>query len=826
MSIKLPLAAFYAGALGNTVEPYPYQRALAENGGYDVLIAPTGLGKTAAVTLAWAWQRCSNPEQTPRRLVWCQPMRTLVDQTAEQTRKWMERLEPHFRAAEQPQPEVYTLMGGAADASWRVHPELPAIIVGTQDMLLSRALMRGYGMSRFGWPIDFGLLHTDTLWVFDEVQLMGSGLATSAQLEAFRRMWTGTTEGETPTRSLWVSATLQAEWLRTVDFRKAPLKVLRWDVGGVAEPETLTHRLDATKRLRRADTRLSTADEKNQYSSYATVLATEVLQAHRAGHRTLAILNRVRRAQAVYEALLQLGRTRDDLVLVHSRFRSRERAEAQQALEIATPFDQIVVTTQAAEAGLDISSAALFTELAPWSSLVQRFGRCNRAGEIDAVGGAEIRWIDLDTEPAVCAPYDAEDLVSARSVVQQLDSAAPRRLPAATDGPKAKHLLRRKDFEELFDTDPDLSGYDLDISPYIRDADDTDLQLFWREGLDPDPGSAEPLRRIEEVPAPDRSELCAAPIGQVRTWLGRRSTRPLAAYVEDPNAREKGWLRLDRAPIRVRPGLVIMLDSRAGGYDPRLGLKLEAKGPVPPLVATSITAQVEEISPGAQTDSDPLSTARTCDVALEAHLSDVAREAAAIAREARLSTNLCEAIVRAAAWHDLGKAHQAFQARMGNGDGARGLLAKSMEYNRRAGRPYFRHELASALAFLQQHDGEPQADLVAFLIAAHHGKVRMGLRALPEERKPPNPATRFARGVWDGDTLPAVACGREQSAALELSLAPMQMGEDEAGRPSWAARMQALLGELGPFRLAYLEALVRMADWRASELEQADPDGI
>jgi hypothetical protein len=32
--------------------------------------------------------------------------------------------------------------------------------------------MRGCGMSRFGWPIDFGLLHTDALWVFDEVQLM------------------------------------------------------------------------------------------------------------------------------------------------------------------------------------------------------------------------------------------------------------------------------------------------------------------------------------------------------------------------------------------------------------------------------------------------------------------------------------------------------------------------------------------------------------------------------------------------------------------------------------------------------------------------------
>jgi hypothetical protein len=54
-------------------------------------------------------------------------------------------------------------------------------------MLLSRALNRGYGMSRYRWPMHFGLLNNDCLWVFDEIQLMGSGLATPAQLEAFRK---------------------------------------------------------------------------------------------------------------------------------------------------------------------------------------------------------------------------------------------------------------------------------------------------------------------------------------------------------------------------------------------------------------------------------------------------------------------------------------------------------------------------------------------------------------------------------------------------------------------------------------------------------------
>lgn len=38
-----------------------------------------------------------------------------------------------------------------------LYPEKEAIVVGTQDMLLSRALNRGYATSRAHWPMDFGL---------------------------------------------------------------------------------------------------------------------------------------------------------------------------------------------------------------------------------------------------------------------------------------------------------------------------------------------------------------------------------------------------------------------------------------------------------------------------------------------------------------------------------------------------------------------------------------------------------------------------------------------------------------------------------------------
>jgi CRISPR-associated endonuclease/helicase Cas3 len=134
-------------------------------------------------------------------------------------------------------------------------------------------------------------------------------------------------------------------------------------------------------------------------------------------------------------------------------------------------------------------------------------------------------------------------------------------------------------------------------------------------------------------------------------------------------------------------------------------------------------------------------------------------------------------------------------------------------------RPRFRHELASALAWLALHDDDAEANLIAYLIAAHHGKVRMSLRALPQEAEAPE-GRLFARGVWHGDRLPAVQFADGETVPdVELRLDLMQLGDGPQG-PSWTARTQGLLKALGPFQLAWHEALVRIADWRASRQEQ------
>lgn len=54
---------------------------------------------------------------------------------------------------------VVLAMGGEDAGDSFLHPEKPAIIVGTQDMLLSRALNRGYSAGRARWPIEYAMLN-------------------------------------------------------------------------------------------------------------------------------------------------------------------------------------------------------------------------------------------------------------------------------------------------------------------------------------------------------------------------------------------------------------------------------------------------------------------------------------------------------------------------------------------------------------------------------------------------------------------------------------------------------------------------------------------
>jgi CRISPR-associated endonuclease/helicase Cas3 len=698
-------------------------------------------------------------------------MRVLVEQTVRRTRSELE-------ASGERDIVVHELMGGSTTRAWTLQPEHDAVIVGTLDQLVSRALMRGYGVSRYAWPVHFGLLHNDALWVFDEVQLMGEALATSVQLDGFRSTFP---PGVGPVQSVWMSATVEPAWLATVN-RPAPTAVLRPTEADRAHG--LGRRLAASKIV----------------EGVPGLDAALVADRHRAGTLTLVVLNTVKTARELYLRLARLRGVEAEVVLLHSRFRPGDRRANVERLD--APLDptgpgRIVVATQVVEAGVDVSAATLVTEAAPWASLVQRFGRCNRQGEIE---DARILW----AAPARPAPYEQDEIDQAIETLTRLEgrSASPDaldELDAPLTMPPRRFVIRRRDFVGLFDTAPDLSGLDLDIQRFVRDGDDLTVSFAWRSlGGEPP---------VDDTTIPDHEELCQASIGEARKAIDDRKRVSTAWRYDVLDGRWTAILGRD-----LRPGDQLLVDASFGCYQPGTGFDPSSKATVEP-VSTEGGEQPEAVDADRERGAWT-SIAEHTDGVIEA-LEGLVESLGDCLEEAEVA-----ALRTAARYHDLGKAHAVFQAAMHAGDevparAAEALLAKRVGRAPRYARRGFRHELASLLAYLASESPDP---LAAYLIASHHGRVRLGARPLPVETRPPD-GRAFVLGCWEGDVLPEVDLGGGVATpSTTLDLRALELGSEDGDTYTDVAL--GLLDRLGPYRLAFLETILRTADVRRSAEEE------
>jgi CRISPR-associated endonuclease/helicase Cas3 len=788
---------------------------------------PTGLGKTAAVVFAWLWNRVHlQKPDWPRRLVYCLPMRTLVEQTRDEARKWVESLAKE-KLIPGKQPRIVILMGGEElegdTNNWDIYPEEDAILIGTQDMLLSRALNRGYGMSRARWPMHFGLLNNDCLWVMDETQLMGVGVRTSAQLEGLRRKIGIAAE----TVTWWASATLDERLLHTPDHQeKVPSLAIEQQDRENAEVD---RRINAVKRLAPLPLAL-TADSSKVIEPYIEKFASTVIEKHQSGSVTIVILNRVNRAKELFAELEKRAKKENlpERILIHSRFRPMERENL--SAKIKESGEKIIIATQAIEAGVDISSRTLITELAPWSSLVQRFGRCNRKGEFNDNSGADVFWINLEADDeknaaGLALPYMPEQLAAARGSLQQAKSSgvAPIALEEIEKSRPQEplpetHILRRKDLVELFDTTPDLAGLDIDVGRYIRDGRERDVQVFWREI----PEGEKPDENIE----PLREELVRVSIGDFAKFLKANKNR-----IWHWNVLDGKWQRAERPS----PNQVYLVDHELGGYSETLGWTGEKSKTLFKILSIEDQPTHRSLRDGQGRDEESLTEFQS----IEEHTSHVEKACEKVVAALPSSATWSKTLLQAAQWHDVGKAHDYFQKFLRNNRQVpsefegRFLAKTPWKSNSRHdenGRPYFRHELASALAWLEAGECEDAftKNLVAYLIAAHHGKVRLSIRAMPGEKIPETADGKevlFARGIWDGEELFSKNSGNtlmlngKPFKAVRLDLSCMNMGEQN-GKPSWSARALSMRDnpQLGIFRLAWLETLLRAADAQGSML--------
>jgi len=654
---------FFSKAFKDRRNPYPYQINLAIDHWPDTMSIPTGLGKTAAIVLAWMFKRLQNDPLSPRRLAYCLPTRGLVEQTTDNIKEWKSNLVEAGFYGVNPTPEAFSMLGGHIDREWDSYPERESIIVGTQDQLLSRALNRGYSMSRFRWPIDFGLLHNDCFWVMDEVQLMGVGLCTTAQLEAFRRKM-GTC---LPSRSLWMSATIHPKWLSTVDFKENIDQLKPADLSNDDRNDSgVQKRITASKMLYKAQ-----CDASNSNN-----IADFIVAKHKPGTKTLVVVNTVKRAQDLYRKVSRLMEKKTEkprLSLIHSRFRLPDRRAGLNALlSQADKRGTICIATQVVEAGIDVSAQTMITDLAPWASLVQRFGRVNRYGDDN---DAVIYWLDvLQNKNPQISPYELADLQKGQEMLQIMEGkdACPNQLLPATDYTEPLHVLRKKDILELFDTTSDLAGHDIDVTRFIRTSEERDVQVYWR--------SIEkfPLRN-EPEPLPE--ELCNIPVGDLKESKGH------LWYWDHLDER---WAQ----PHQIVPGMTLLMQQSAGGYDAEIGWTGNG-GDIPSLIeGASLCAESDQNDPYTATGWQTLQDHTRQVVAAVKELADVIK----------LPINFANEITKAARWHDAGKAHHIAQmAILGSPPEAdpKEVWAKSGRTNISYSRKGFRHELASAMAAIR-----------------------------------------------------------------------------------------------------------------------------
>jgi len=374
---------------------------------------PTGLGKTSVMAI-WYLARAAGAD-IPRRLVYVVDRRTVVDQATDTA----EAIHKHA-----PELRISTLRGRFLDnRAWQDDPAAPAIIVGTVDMIGSRLLFSGYGVSSKLRPYQAGLLGVDALIVLDEAHLVPPFAHLLRSIEQDAALWPTDPDDRRLLPCLMclpLSAT-QRETGRHDPARKPfRLEARDWRTDAVAR-----QRLNASKRLHLEP--LSDTKQDEQLARAAWQLATRNDTFSRVvvfcDRRDSASDGGGPSAQGVKEAIGRLGLAErragrlagavpDPELLVGARRVYEREKVVQRLVELGfigakQPLESpaFLVATSAGEVGADIDADHMVSDLVAWERMVQRLGRVNRRGE----GDAEVRvfW----SRPAVKdakAPTQAE----------------------------------------------------------------------------------------------------------------------------------------------------------------------------------------------------------------------------------------------------------------------------------------------------------------------------------------------------------------------------------------------------------------------------------
>ncbi|MBX5484652.1 MAG: type I-U CRISPR-associated helicase/endonuclease Cas3 [Myxococcaceae bacterium] len=821
--------------------PLPWQEALFSRFLAGEIPAacdiPTGLGKTSVIAI-WLAARAAGA-QLPRRLVYVVNRRTVVDQTSTEVSRLRENLEAagiHDGLA------ISTLRGQMADnRAWSADPSQPAVICGTVDMVGSRLLFGGYRIGFKTRPLHAGFLGQDALLVHDEAHLEPAFQALIERIEEEQRRcgdpW--------PLRTMALTATSRSG---SDGFQLGPED---------ARHPVVSKRLGARKALS-----LHPIEEK----SLVPAAVEQALSWRNSTDNVVLFFNSV---EAVHQAIAGLQKAGVPVVALTGTMRGFERERLVAADPVFRRFlpgteesarthdgPAFLICTSAGEVGVNLSADHLISDLSTFDSMAQRFGRLNRFGartdseahvfhppssaldpedKLEAARLATLTLLEAlkgDASPAALSRLDREKRVAAFAPRPDLlpttdvlfDAWAMTSIPAPMPGR------------------PPLADYLHGVSRWEPPT----TQVAWRDevgllaGKDLGRGGAEEL--LEDYPLKPHEVLTDTTSRIINTLAELAASEELKStplwIVKETGAVETDWTleriaRGDRKelereladatiilpPDRIRPVMGFLTSAGAegdatgpgdvadewlgdGGRRLRVRLFDDATPPAEMRLIRRIVLRSEEEADADEEEAAQESGARlwswyelpgTADtegsltarkaVLLDVHLSDVEREAERIVSRLSLPPSLKKAVVVAARLHDLGKRRRVWQRGIGNFDSTR-TLAKAGPGARVGPVSNFRHELASIIdareePLLAELDDEAR-DLALHLIAAHHGRARPHF---PKEE------------LFDPE---------------RRSVDMGALGTEVINR---FGRLQKRYGRWG---LAYLESLVRAADYAAS----------
>jgi CRISPR-associated endonuclease/helicase Cas3 len=838
----------FVALTGNS--PFPWQQELFQEfvaGRFPASCnLPTGLGKTSVIAI-WLLALATAPTKVPRRLVYVVNRRTVVDQSTEEAKKLRDQLLGEFGPPSEilsglsealeglsATPEngplaISTLRGQFADnREWSADPSRPAVIVGTVDMIGSRLLFSGYGIGFKAKPLHAGFLGQDVLLVHDEAHL------------------------EPAFQELLIA--VQKEQERCKEFQKFIVMELSATSRGKEEPFKLTP-ADNTNPVveKRITAKKAIHLHYNQDEKKLSDEIANVAEKHKdSGRATLVFVRKVDDVEKIVAKLKKekqqvqqltgtlRGLERDQLIddPIFARFlppssRSTDVVPAEGAVYL--------VCTSAGEVGVNISADHLVCDLSTFESMAQRFGRVNRFGDrddtcIDIVCPTEFKEenefesrlrktldllkqlngdgspkalgnLDASARLAAFAPspailpssdilFDTWALTSIRNKLPGRPPVEPYLHGLSSDLPET-HVAWREEVgviigDLLADYQPADLLDDFTLKPHELLRDNTSRVFdrlkklkapkdvpVWLLG-DDDSVSPTTLGDLIEAGKDDlayKTVLLPPSAGGLENGM-LASNSDAANDVAEEWRDEKG----NQRRVRVWDG-----DPRLDAF--RKTMRLVRRIDLPPPEndedAEGRSWHWFELpssgdSEGSKTNNNP--------VAWQVHTDDVTNNAAEFVERLPLSEQLKQAVKLAAKWHDLGKKREIWQRSIGNPDPKNWLAKSGGKMKLRELTDYW-HEFGSLMDVLdpkQPYLKELQTlsvelqDVVLHLIAVHHG---FGRPHFPMQN------------AFD----PSANGGNATNVAANV--------------PQRFARLQRRYGRWG---LAYLESLLRAADYAAS----------